>query len=173
MHLPSIDMRSDIIPFLKKQHTIKEIDGLVRDLYSQRGDLDILAYTELCHDLLSERREFERRASLLRGLEPALGGDASYAAASFGPLAEEYLALRWDLLLTWQPVTIALVESVITLARLMFRRCLVRRESGLFYGDPLKRKTEMQETKGLNIEIDRFTESMDKQFSRKVGVRHA
>jgi len=75
--------------------------------------------------------------------------------------------------LTWQPPTIALIESVKTLARLIFRRHLIHRESGLFYNDKSKRKSEMQEIKVLNIEIDRFSESMERQFTKYKESHHA
>ena len=159
-------MEPNILPFLDKRHSIKEIDGLVSDLYSQRGDLDINEYTKQCDELMTERREFIHRDKLLALLMPSLEDDAVIARSSFGPLADDYLALRQDLLLTWQPSTIVLTESVTTLARLIFRRHLIHRESGLFYNDKAKRKSEMQEVKALNIEIDRFSESMVKQFAR-------
>lgn len=157
-------MKSNVLPFLKKQHTLEEIDSLVHDLYIHRGDLNIKDYTQQCNELLSERREFIKRNRLLKLLSPTLDSDAIYANSSFGPLAGDYLAIRQDLLITWQPSTIALVESVITLARLIFRRQLIHRESSLFHNDKARRKLEMQEIKSLNIEIDRFTASLTKQF---------
>jgi len=165
-------MDSNILPFLDKPHSVNEIDSLVSDLYIQRGDLGIEDYTRQCEDLIKERREFNSREKLLILLTPSLEDDAAIARSSFGPLADDYLALRQDLLLTWQPTTIVLVESIKTLARLIYRRHLIHRESGLFYNSKSKRKTEMQEIKTLNIEIDRFTESMERQFTKYEESNH-
>jgi len=110
-------MQSDMAPFLKTQHSVKEIDFLVNDLYERRAEVGDLVYRQKCHDLLMERNEFEIRDNLLKKLDPYLLIDEKIASSSFGPLLDEYLELRQDQLLIWQPISISLVESVITIKR--------------------------------------------------------
>ena len=44
------------------------------------------------------------------------------------------------------------------LARLIFKRQLIHKESGLFYNDKAKRRDEMREIKMLNAEIKKIEE---------------
>ena len=144
--------------------TLEEVEQLSMDLYHRRDELYYKDYEAQSNAFRTEILEIQRNARLMQLLKPTLEIDGAYAKASFGPLADEYINIRQDVLITWQPSTITKVESAITLARLIFRRQLIHKESGLFHNDKVKRRDEMREVKTLNAEIEKMTQQIKEQL---------
>ena len=138
--------------------TLEDVEQLSRALHLRRDELYYKDYEAQSNAFRAEILEIQRNERLVQLLKPTLETDSAYAKASFGPLVDEYISIRQDVLVTWQPSTIIRVESAITLARLIFRRQLIHKESGLFYNDKEKRRDEMREIKILNAEIKKMEE---------------
>jgi len=103
----------------------------------------------------------------IQSLLPFLERDEAHANASFGPLSVDYLELRMNALTTWQPATLGQIETVITLARLNFKRRLVHQETQLFYSEINRRSKELDELSRLTREIERLTASMQSELNHQ------
>jgi len=136
--------------------TIEDVEQLSKALHMRKDDLYYKDYEAQSNAFRAEILEIQKNKRIMQLLKPTLETDAAYAKASFGPLVEEYINIRYDVLTTWLPLTIVKVESAITLARLIFRRQLIHKESGLFHNDKVKRRDEMREIKILNAEIKKM-----------------
>ncbi|RLB67968.1 MAG: hypothetical protein DRH08_02290 [Deltaproteobacteria bacterium] len=135
------------------------------ELHQHQSTTPFDIYVKQSSELALERQRKPQRDVILKPLLPALERDEAHANVSYGPLLDDYLELRLDSLITWQPITIAQVENVITLSRLIFRRRLVHQESEIFHKEQIKRRKELDEVSKLNREIIRVTNAMQNEVT--------
>jgi len=157
---------SAILPFSNTHNwTDDDISIAESKLHQQQSTTPFDIYVKQSGELALERQRKPQRDVILKPLLPVLERDEAHAEVSYGPLLDDYLELRLDALITWQPTTIAQVENVITLARLIFRRRLIHQESELYHKEQIKRRKELDEISKLNREINRLTAAMQNEIN--------
>ena len=159
---------STLLPFSKTYSwTDADISNAESKLHQEQSTTPFDIYVKQSSELALERQRKPQRDAIVKPLLPTLERDEAHAEVSYGPLLADYLELRLDSLITWQPITIAQVENVTTLARLIFRRRLVHQESKLYHNEQIKRRKELDEISKLNREINRLTASMSNEISHQ------
>jgi len=156
---------STLLPFSNTYDwTDADISNAESKLHQHQSTTPFDIYVKQSSELALERQRKPQRDVILKPLLPTLERDEAHAKVSYGPLLTDYLELRLDALITWQPITIAQVENVITLARLIFRRRLIHQESELYHKEQIKRSKELAEISKLNREITRITIAMQNEI---------
>jgi len=157
---------STLLPFSNTYNwTDADISNAESKLHQHQSTTPFDIYVKQSSELALERQRKPQRDVILKPLLPTLERDEAHAKVSYGPLLADYLELRLDALITWQPMTIAQVENVITLARLTFRRRLIHQESELYHKEQIKRSKELSEISKLNREITRITVTMQNEIN--------
>ena len=156
---------STLLPFSNTYDwTDADISNAESKLHQHQSTTPFDIYVKQSSELALERQRKPQRDAIVKPLLPTLERDEAHAEVSYGPLLTDYLELRLDALITWQPITIAQVENVITLARLIFRRRLIHQESELYHKEQIKRSKELAEISKLNREITRITIAMQNEI---------